>query len=66
MKTIIKYKKKSLNFLIKINKQIFIKWKLLSKKNYTNISLKTYNYLIIAKILRNFGLLKPLINIKKF
>jgi len=56
----IKYKKSS--YIVLINKKVFLRLPLI-KSNKENISSRTYTYLVLLKILRNFGLVKSLTNI---
>ena len=63
------YKKKSFSFISKINRSLFLRTPLknFNKSNLSiNISLITYNYIILNKILRQFGLMKPLLNKKDY
>jgi hypothetical protein len=63
MKIYIIYLKKKLNFYIYLDGSIFLIYKLKKyKKTAVNLSLANYNYLIVSKILRQYGLIKPLIN----
>lgn len=69
MKIIIKYSKKSNLFIGKINNFLFISFSIrrpLNKNLLINISLVTYNYILLTRIIRQFGLAKPLINIKDY
>lgn len=68
MKINIKYRKKSFSFIVKINGSIFFRWTLRNLKDnlFINISLITYNYIILNKILRQYGLTKPLLNKKDY
>jgi hypothetical protein len=69
MKISIIYKKKNYRFLVKINNKVFLIF-LLKKLNSVillkNISLIVYNYILLIKILRIYGLSKPLINKKDY
>jgi len=59
------YKKKI--FVIKLNKKVLFNF--LSKiklNNNNNLSIICYNYYLILKILRNFGLLNSLYNTKDY
>jgi hypothetical protein len=61
----INYKKKNKYFYIKIkNKLLFIFY--IKKINNNNISILSYNYYLLLKILRNFGLLNPIYNKKNY
>lgn len=69
MKIYIKYNKINNTFIIKINKYLFLthrnkKYK--KNKIINNLSILDYNYLIILKILRIFGLKRPLNNFRDF
>lgn len=70
MKISISYKKKNYKFLVKINNNkvflIFLIKKLNSVILLKNISLIVYNYILLIKILRIYGLSKPLINKRDF
>lgn len=59
------YKKRKLKYIILINNVILFKFKL-SKITNINISLVIYNYIILMKILRIYGLKKPLRKINNF
>lgn len=68
MKILIKLNKKGYNWLVYIDNYLFLTFSLkskiiLKKKNYSKIF---FNYFLLLKILRQFGLLKPLKNIKNF
>lgn len=65
MKLNIILKKKKLKYIILINNLILFKFKLNKIRNI-NISLVIYNYIILMKILRIYGLKKPLIKISNF
>ena len=64
MRINIKYKKKSFSFIVKINGSLFFRFPMKNKNNSSsiNISLVTYNYVLLNRILRQFGLVKPLLN----
>ena len=63
MKINIKYKKKSFSFIVKINGSLFFRFSMKNNINSSiNISLVTYNYVLLNRILRQFGLVKPLLN----
>lgn len=65
MKVIIKYNKKKYKYLIKLNNKIFINFiikKFIKINKLENISLIIYNYILLIKLLRIFGLIKPLNN----
>lgn len=64
MKLHISLNKKLLNYQIKIDKKIYINFNI--KNKYNNISLKAYNYMLIIKLLRSLGSVKPLLNRKDF
>lgn len=65
MKIIVKYNKKTTKWTIFIdNKVLFNSTIIIKKKN--NYSIFLYNYLIILKILRQFGLKKPIKNCKQY
>jgi len=69
MKISIYYSKKNLKFLVRIKKSIFINFylnKFININFLKNISLIMYNYILLLKILRMYGFLKPLKNIKDF
>lgn len=69
MKISIYYSKKNLKFLVRIKKSIFINFylnKFINIDFLKNISLIMYNYILLLKILRMYGFLKPLKNIKDF
>lgn len=68
MKINIKYKKKSFSFIVNVNKFLFLRFplKYYQKNLFINISLITYNYIMLNRILRQFGLIKPLLNKKDF
>lgn len=69
MKISIKYNSKKYIYIIKINNSIFMNFiirKFIDRNKLKNISLIIYNYMIVIKLLRNFGLSKPLINRKDF
>lgn len=59
------YKKNKLKYIILINKLILFKFKLNKSRNI-NISLLIYNYIILMRILRIYGLIKPLKNFNNF
>jgi hypothetical protein len=69
MKISISYKKKNYRFLVKVNNKVFLIF-LIKKLNSVillkNISLIIYNYILLIKILRIYGLSKPLINKKDY
>jgi len=65
MKVIIKYNKKKYKYLIKLNNKIFINFiiqKFIKINKLENISLIIYNYILLIKLLRIFGLIKSLNN----
>lgn len=67
MKILVKYNKKKFCFYIKIKKYLFLYYnirKYLNKK--INISIILYNYFLILRFLRQFGLIKPILNSKDF
>ena len=69
MKINIIYSSKKLKFLIKLDKFLFFNFllkKLKNKKELKNISLIIYNYILLMKLLRVNGLIKPLTNFKDF
>lgn len=68
MKINIKYKKKSFSFIVNVNKSLFLRFplKYYQKNLFINISLITYNYIMLNRILRQFGLVKPVLNKKDF
>jgi len=69
MKIHIIYKKKNYKFFVKVNNKVFLIF-LLKKLNSVillkNISLIIYNYILLIKLLRIYGLSKPLINKKDY
>jgi hypothetical protein len=69
MKIHIIYKKKNYKFFVKVNNKVFLIF-LIKKLNsivlLKNISLIIYNYILLIKILRIYGLSKPLINKKDY
>lgn len=69
MRILIKYNSKKYRFLVKLNNKIFMDFivkKFINKNTLENISLIIYNYIVLIKLLRIFGLNKPLINRKDF
>ena len=68
MKVYIYYNKKLSNYNVKLDKYLFLNFFLWKEKIliWKKISLKTYNYMLIIKLLRSFGLVKPLLNIKEY
>jgi len=66
MKIYIKYIKRFNMYNILIDKHLFISFKLINKRLLVKMSLKAYNYMLLIKILRQFGLAKPLINLKNY
>lgn len=69
MKILIKYNKKKYTYIIKINNKVFINFllkKFIKTKKLKNISLIIYNYILLIKLLRNFGLIKTLNNKRDF
>jgi len=69
MKIKIIYKKKIFKFLVKLDKNLIINFfikKLIIKFLSNNISLIIYNYILLIKLLRIYGLIKPLINLNDF
>lgn len=69
MKVFIYYNKKNLKFMVRFKKFIFMNFylkKFININFLENISLIKYNYILLLKILRIYGLLKPIINIKDF
>lgn len=65
MKIKIEYNKLKKIYIVKLNKKILFNYYLrINKKN--NYSLFNYNYNILLKILRIFGLIKPLYNYKDY
>lgn len=69
MKISISYNKKSFKYLVKVNNVIFLIFlvkKLNSDKLLKKISLIVYNYILLIKILRIYGLIKPLVNKKDY
>lgn len=69
MKILIKYNKKKYIYIIKLNNKVFINFlvkKFIKTKKLENISLIIYNYILLIKLLRNFGLIKSLNNKKDF
>jgi hypothetical protein len=69
MKIHISYKKKNYKFFVKVNNKVFLIF-LIKKLNSVillkNISLIIYNYILLIKLLRIYGLSKPLINKKDY
>jgi len=69
MKILIKYNKRKYKYTIKLNNKIFINFlikKLIKINKLENISLIIYNYILLIKLLRNFGLIKSLNNSKDY
>jgi hypothetical protein len=65
MKILIKYNKKKYKYTIILNEKVFINFlikKFIKTKKLENISLVIYNYILLIKLLRNFGLIKSLNN----
>lgn len=65
MKVNIIYNKRTFKFLIKFDNVLFFSFpiqKLRSKSMLTSISLIVYNYMLLMKLLRMYGFVKPLIN----
>ena len=64
----IRYNKKKYSFIIKINSFVFYIHKIrkLKKTSKINLSVLVYNYILVLKILRQFGLLKPIINLNDY
>ena len=69
MKILIKYNKKKYKYTVKLNNIIFINFfmkKFIKDNKLQNISLIIYNYILLIKLLRNFGLIKSLSNSKDY
>jgi len=69
MKILIKYNKKKYKYTVKLNNKIFINFlikKFIKDNKLQNISLIIYNYILLIKLLRNFGLIKSLSNSKDY
>lgn len=68
MKVVLRYLDKNSMFVCKVNKFLFITFikRRINKNLLITISLITYNYILFNRILREFGLAKPLINIKDY
>jgi hypothetical protein len=65
MKVIIKYNKIKKVFIVKINNNLLLNYYLkINRKN--NYSMINYNYNLLLKILRIFGLIKPIYNKKDY
>jgi hypothetical protein len=65
MKVEIKYNKIKKIYIVKLNKELLFNYYL--KKNIkNNYSFTNYNYNILLKILRIFGLMKPIYNKKDY
>jgi hypothetical protein len=57
------YNKKKNNFIVKLNKKLLLNLKLNKYKKVNNyMSIRVYNYLLFLRILRQFGLSKPIKN----
>jgi hypothetical protein len=65
MKIKIEYKKMKEIFIVKLDNKLFLNYYLKEKRNQ-NYSKKNYNYNILLKILRIFGLIKPIYNKKDY
>ena len=69
MKISISYNKKNFKYLVKLNNVVFLVF-LMKKFNsdtlLKKISLIVYNYILLIRILRIFGLTKSLINKKDY
>lgn len=66
MKIAIKFNKKGYNWTVYIDNYLFLTYSLKKKLFSNNHSNIFNNYFMLLKILRQFGLIKPLKNIKKF
>ena len=69
MKILRSYSKKNFKYLVKFNNFVFLVClikKLNSYKILKKISLIVYNYILLIRILRIFGLVKPLVNKKDY
>ena len=66
MKILIKFNKKGYNWTVYIDNYLFLTYSLKNKLFFNNYSKVFYNYFMLLKILRQFGLLKPVKNLKKF
>ena len=51
---------------IKIDNKLLFIFIINNKINNNNISISSYNYFLLLKILRNFGLLNPIYNKKNY
>jgi hypothetical protein len=65
MKIKIQYNKKKKVYIVKLDKKLLFNYYLKKKRN-NNYSFVNYNYYILLKILRIFGLIKPINNLKDF
>jgi hypothetical protein len=65
MKIKIEYNKMKEIFIVKIDNNLFLNYYLKENKK-KNYSKKNYNYNILLKILRIFGLIKPIYNKKDY
>lgn len=65
MRIILKYNHKLAKWTIFLNTKVLFSMFLLNNDN-KNYSIFTYNYLILLKILRQFGLKKSIKNYKKY
>jgi len=62
---IINYNKKNKLYAIKLNNKLLFNF-IIKKKLNNNISILSYNYYLILKILRNLGLINPIYNKKNY
>ena len=66
MKILIKFNKKGYNWTVYLDNYLFLTYSLKNKLFSNNHSKIFYNYFILLKILRQFGLLKSVKNLKEF
>lgn len=69
MKVLIKYNKKKYKYIVTLNNKIFINFlfkKFIKDNKLKNISLIIYNYILLIKLLRIFGLNKSITNRKDY
>ena len=68
VKIFINYNKKSYNWVVYINRYLFLTFLIKNKSNIINkkCSILYCNYLLLLKILRQFGLVKAIKNLSNY
>jgi hypothetical protein len=66
MKVKLQYNKIKKIFIVKLNNKILFNYYLRKISNKNNYSFINYNYNILLKILRIFGLIKPIYNFNDY